>query len=108
MKYIGYWEYDLHDHLEMLEMYQSMAKMMKEEPDQWPKIIFPYHTLGGCGQGFGIFEADEPNQLARITTWSQPTVKWKFVPIFLGGDNLELMEAFGKNKPLIYPFPDEK
>ena len=108
MKYIAYWEYDLHDHLEMLEMYQAMRKMMKDEPEKWPKLIFPYHTLGGCGQGFGIFESDDPNQLSRITTWSQPTVKWKFVPIFQSGDNLKLAEDFGKNKPFTYPFPDEE
>ena len=82
MKYIGYWEYDLKDTEEVLVAYMRMEEQRAKEPEKWSKVIGNPMVVGGCGKGYTIFEADEPDQLGRNCVWMIPWVQWKFVALF--------------------------
>ena len=96
MKYIGYWDYDSKDEKEVIAAYMRMLEQMAEEPEKWAKMIGDEMVIGGCGKGYTIYEADEPDQLGRVCVWMAPWCHYNFVPIFNVPAQMVLVEERNK------------
>jgi len=91
VKYKGYWEFDLKDVNEVDTAYVKMEEQRAKEPEKWAKVIENPMVFGGRGKGYTIFEADDLDQLGRLSVWMVPWVRFKFVALFDAQAQMALM-----------------
>ncbi len=81
MKYIVFWEYDPKDLEEVIEKLKELRKKIKKTPEKYAKSISPNYTMSIGFTGFQLFEADKPEQLARMVLHYRPEVEFDVVHI---------------------------
>ncbi|MHA2084077.1 MAG: DUF3303 domain-containing protein [Candidatus Thorarchaeota archaeon] len=81
MKYIVFWEYEPKEIDKAVKKLLSFREEMKKSPDKHVKPITPNYTMSVGFKGFQLFEADDPEQLARMVLHYRPEVKFEIVPI---------------------------
>ena len=81
MKYIVFWEYEPKDLEKAIEKLKAFRAKIKKNPGKYAKSISPNYTMGIGFQGFQLFEADNPEQLARMVLHYRPEVKFEIVHI---------------------------
>ncbi len=81
MKYIVFWEYDPKDLEIVVEKLKEFRQKIKKNPDQYAKSISANYTMSIGFQGFQLFEADKPEQLAKMVLHYRPEVTFEIVHI---------------------------
>ena len=94
MKFIWYWEFNPDEIEKVLEQSERFEKLVKEHPEEFPKLSEP--ILTGRGQGFRIIEAENEEQLMNITAFWWPFENWELVPYFNGFDYIKVWRKWNK------------
>lgn len=81
MKYIVFWEYDPKDLDKAIEKLKEFRKKVKKAPEKYARSISRNYTMSIGFKGFQLFEADNPEQLARMVLHYRPEVKFEIVHI---------------------------
>ncbi|MFW9986335.1 MAG: DUF3303 domain-containing protein [Candidatus Odinarchaeota archaeon] len=81
MKYIVFWEYESKDLEKAIEKLKEFREKIKKNPERYAKSISPNYTMGIGFQGFQLFEAEKPEQLARMVLHYRPEVTFEIVHI---------------------------
>ena len=81
MKYIVFWQYDPKDLNEVIKKLKEFRKKVKKTPEKYAKSISPNYTMSIGFNGFQLFEADTPEQLARMVLHYRPEVEFDIVHI---------------------------
>lgn len=92
MKYIVFWEYDPKDLDKAIEKLKEFRKKIKKAPEKYAKSISPNYTMSIGFKGFQLFEASNPEQLARMVLHYRPEVKFEIVHITEAKTMLTLYE----------------
>jgi hypothetical protein len=92
LKYIVFWEYDPKDLKEVIEKLHEFRKKIKKNPEKYAKSISPNYTMSIGFSGFQLFEADNPEQLARMVLHYRPEVEFDIVHITETRTMLKLYE----------------
>ncbi|MFW9934563.1 MAG: DUF3303 domain-containing protein [Candidatus Thorarchaeota archaeon] len=95
MKYIAFWEYDPEDLDKTIEKLKEFREKIKKNPGKYAKSISPNYTMGIGFNGFQLFEADDPEQLARMVLHYRPEVTFDIVHITETKTMLKLYEKEG-------------
>lgn len=80
MKFVWHWEWITEDIEKIREQSERFEKLLKDHPEEFPKLSEPILTRKG--KGFRIIEAENEEQLMNLVTFWWPTEKWKLVPYF--------------------------
>lgn len=82
MKYLDFWEYDPKDLGKVAAKYMELTVKIEQSPEDYPKIIFQPHTIGGdVTVGFDIVEATA-EQLFNVIGHYKGLIRFEFKPIF--------------------------
>ena len=81
MQYIVFWEYDPNELDSAVKKLIEFRKEIKKNPDKYAKPLTPNYTMSVGFKGFQLFEADNPEQLARMVLHYRPEVKFEVVHI---------------------------
>jgi hypothetical protein len=81
MKYIVFWEYEPKEIDKAVKKLIAFRDMMKKSPEKYAKPITPNYTMSVGFKGFQLFEANDPEQLARMVLHYRPEVKFEIVHI---------------------------
>ncbi|MHA2041433.1 MAG: DUF3303 domain-containing protein [Candidatus Thorarchaeota archaeon] len=81
MQYIVFWEYDPKELDSAVKKLIEFRKEIKKNPDNYAKPLTPNYTMSVGFKGFQLFEADNPEQLARMVLHYRPEVKFEVVHI---------------------------
>lgn len=98
MKVIGFWEYKLEDVNKTVERWMARQKLANN-PD-FPKVIYgPFQLYApifprDTAQGFTVMEVEKNEQLATISTFYNPILKWTFIPILENSIGVEILNKW--------------
>jgi hypothetical protein len=92
MKYIVFWEYDPKDLVIVIEKLEAFREKIKKNPGKYAKSISPNYTMSIGFNGFQLFEADDPEQLARMVLHYRPEVNFDIIHITETKTMLKLYE----------------
>ncbi len=81
MKYIVFWEYEPKEIDTAVKKLVAFREEMKKSPEKFAKPITDNYTMSVGFKGFQLFEADNPEQLARMVLHYRPEVKFEIVHI---------------------------
>lgn len=81
MKYIVFWEYEPTEIDKAVKKLKEFREVIKKNPDNYAKPITSNYTMSVGFKGFQLFEADTPEQLARMVLYYRPEVKFEIVHI---------------------------
>jgi hypothetical protein len=81
MKYIVFWEYEPKEIDKAVKKLRAFREEIKKEPEKFAKPITPNYTMSVGFKGFQLFEATDPEQLARMVLHYRPEVKFEIVHI---------------------------
>ncbi len=76
-----FWEYEPKDLEKAIEKLKEFREKIKKNPERYAKSISPNYTMGIGFQGFQLFEAEKPEQLARMVLHYRPEVTFEIVHI---------------------------
>lgn len=93
MKYIVFWEYEPQDLVKAIEKLKAFREKVKKNPEKYARSISPNYTMSIGFTGFQLFEADAPEQLARMVLHYRPEVKFEIVHITETKTMLKLYES---------------
>ena len=85
MKYIWHWEWKPEDREKERELGEKFQKAMKENPDQFPKMLTNTCFTGRC-KGFRLIEADNEEQLMNLVALWWPTENWRLEAYLEAGE----------------------
>jgi hypothetical protein len=92
-KYIVFWEYEPQDLVKAIEKLKAFREKVKKNPEKYARSISPNYTMSIGFQGFQLFEADDPEQLARMVLHYRPEVKFEIIHITETMTMLKLYES---------------
>ncbi|MFW9953910.1 MAG: DUF3303 domain-containing protein [Candidatus Thorarchaeota archaeon] len=81
MKYIVFWEYDPNEIEKAVKKLKEFREEVKKEPALYAKPLTANYTMSVGFKGFQLFEAETPEQLARMVLHYRPEVKFEIVHI---------------------------
>jgi len=87
VKYIWYWEFNWEELDKVNEVEEKVHKDMKENPDQYPKML-TNTCFTGRAKGFRLIEAENEEQLMNLVLAFSPTEKWKLEPYLEFGETM--------------------
>jgi len=92
MKWIGIWEMDSKDMDVNLKKYQELlAERAKGNPKFPLKLLSDNFVFTGEYKGFILYDDDTtPEQLVNVSLHFKDTMKWKFKPLMLASETIEL------------------
>ena len=93
LDYIAFFEWDPNDWDKLTEKLTKLQEERKKLPDKYPTPITGSYSMGlVMNKGFGLYAADDEDQLINLSLhyWPEMNVKW--VPIFKGSKVRAMME----------------
>ena len=93
MKYLRFIESQPETYDKFLERIPKLQEDRKQQPEKYPKELFPPHTIGGEAKSFSIVEGTSEQVMNFIAFW-RPLIKIKFVPIFKSDKIIEKYKQF--------------
>ena len=87
VKYIWHWEFNWEELDKGDEVAEKVYKAMRENPDQFPKML-TNTCFTGRAKGFRLIEAENEEQLMNLVLAFSPTENWKLEPYLEFGDTM--------------------
>jgi hypothetical protein len=87
VKFIWHWEFKWEELVKGYDVAEKVYKAMRENPDQFPKML-TNTCFTGREKGFRLIEAENEEQLMNLVLAFSPTEKWKLEPYLEFGETM--------------------
>jgi len=95
LKYVMFWEFCPENLDKVIVKLMRQNKLAEEHPEDYPRIVFPTHSMGGSFKGLAIVEVEDEKQLSNMVIAYMPEMTMKFVPLI---DGRKFIELYKKSK----------
>ena len=95
MKYVAFWSICPEDWDKVIEKFRLAMAERAKGSDKFPKVLVENYAIAGQWRGFMLYEDATPEQLANVTLYYRPEVKFEFLPIM---EATKVIEIYMKTK----------